>query len=192
MSDPRASGIVVANPPWVEEFVDWESRLPAPEDRMRLVIALARENVARRTGGPFGAAVFEVESGAIVSVGVNSVVRLGNSALHAEVIALMAAQRRLGSFTLGAPGLPRHEIVSSCEPCAMCLGATLWAGVSRVVWSATREDARLLEFDEGPVFPQSYAYLRERGLQFEGGVLRAEGRAVLQLYRDRGGIIYNG
>jgi tRNA(Arg) A34 adenosine deaminase TadA len=74
----------------------------------------------------------------------------------------------------------------------MCLGATLLAGVSRVVWSATREDARLLDFDEGPVFPQSYRYLQERGLRFEGGVLRAEGRAVLQLYRDRGGIIYNG
>jgi len=191
MSDPRASGIVVANPPWVEEFVDWESRLPAPEDRMRLVIALARENVARRTGGPFGAAVFEVESGAIVSVGVNSVVRLGNSALHAEVIALMAAQRRLGSFTLGAPGLPRHEIVSSCDPCAMCLGAVLWSGVKRLVCGASHEDARRIGFDEGPVFPSSYLYLEERGIVVVRGVLRDEARALLDLYGALGGPIYS-
>jgi tRNA(Arg) A34 adenosine deaminase TadA len=85
-----------------------------------------------------------------------------------------------------------HVLYTSCEPCAMCLGATLWSGVTRVVWSATREDANRISFDEGPVFAESYAYLRARGLEFEGGVLRDEGREALQLYRQQGGIIYNG
>jgi tRNA(Arg) A34 adenosine deaminase TadA len=74
----------------------------------------------------------------------------------------------------------------------MCLGATLWSGVSRVVWAATRDDAFRLAFDEGPVFPQSYEYLRRRGIEFREGLLRDEARAVFALYQQRGGAIYNG
>jgi tRNA(Arg) A34 adenosine deaminase TadA len=74
----------------------------------------------------------------------------------------------------------------------MCLGATLWSGVGRVVWAATREDANRIAFDEGPVFPSSYEYLRQRGIEFRGGLLRDEGRAVLERYQRAGGDIYNG
>ena len=96
------------------------------------------------------------------------------------------------AVTLAAPGMPDHEIATSCEPCAMCLGATLWSGVRRVVYGAAREDASVLGFDEGPVFPESYAYLEERGVSITRGVLRGEARAVLQRYRERQGTIYNG
>ena len=68
----------------------------------------------------------------------------------------MMAQQRVASFTLSAPGLPAHELHTSCEPCAMCLGATLWSGVKRVVYAAGRADASRLDFEEGPVFPESY------------------------------------
>jgi tRNA(Arg) A34 adenosine deaminase TadA len=73
----------------------------------------------------------------------------------------------------------------------MCLGATLWSGVQRLVFAAAREDATALAFDEGPVFPESYAYLERRGLRIDREVLRSEAAAVLALYRDRGGLIYN-
>ena len=159
---------------------------------MRLVVRLSRENVLRGTGGPFGAAIFERRSNRLVGVGVNSVVRLGNSVLHAEMVAYMIAQARLGTWSLAAPGLPQHELVTSCEPCAMCLGATLWSGVQRVVYGAAREDASRLQFEEGPVFPESYRYLEERGLRIARDVLREEARAVLELYRAGGGKIYNG
>ena len=155
-------------------------------------IELARANVEQGTGGPFGAAIFEADTGRLVSVGVNSVVRLTNCTLHAEMVAFMMAQQRVGSFTLNAPGLPAHELVTSCEPCAMCLGATLWSGVRRVVYGAAREDASKLQFEEGPVFPESYRYLEERGLTIIRNVLREEARSVLELYRSRGGMIYNG
>src|SRR5262245_50667415 len=143
------------------------------------------------SGGPFGAAVFERDTGRLVSVGVNSVVRLGSSMLHAEMIAFLLAQERTRSFSLAAPGLPVHALITSCEPCAMCLGATLWSGVKRVVFAAHREDAEELGFDEGPVFAATYQYLRERGIEFVGSVLREEARAVLALYLSRGGVIYN-
>jgi tRNA(Arg) A34 adenosine deaminase TadA len=103
----------------------------------------------------------------------------------------MMAQARVGSFTLQGDGMPRHELFSSCEPCAMCLGATLWSGVTRLVFAATREDATRLSFDEGPVFPASYEYLERRGVAIEKGRQRAEANAVFDLYLERGGPIYN-
>ena len=179
-------------PSWVDGSIDWDRRYVSDEDRMRVAIALSRENVERDTGGPFGAAIFESESGRLVSVGMNSVVRLNNCTLHAEMVAFMTAQHRLASFTLNAPHLPSHDLVTSCEPCAMCLGATLWSGVRRVVFGAGREDAARLQFDEGPVFPESYRYLEERGVAIVRNVLRAEAADVLERYRAKAGPVYNG
>jgi tRNA(Arg) A34 adenosine deaminase TadA len=179
-------------PAWVDDSIDWDARYRSDEDRMRLAIAVSRENVERDTGGPFGAAIFESDSGRLVSVGMNSVVRLNNCTLHAEMVAFMTAQRRLDSFTLNAPHLPAHELFTSCEPCAMCLGATLWSGVRRVVFGAGREDAARLQFDEGPVFPESYRYLEERGVTIVRGVLCTEAADVLERYRAKCGPIYNG
>ena len=178
-------------PDWVDEVIDWKRVYETDEDRMRLAISVARENVERGTGGPFGAAVFNA-TGHLVSVGMNSVVRLNNCTLHGEMVAFMMAQQRLGTFTLKTPGLPVHELYTSCEPCAMCLGTTLWSGVQRVVYAATREDASMLRFEEGPVFPESYKYLEDRGITIVRNVLREEGRAVLELYRTKSGRIYNG
>jgi tRNA(Arg) A34 adenosine deaminase TadA len=183
--------LCIALPDWVDEVVDWERPYQNDETGMRLAITLARENVQRGTGGPFGAVIVEEESGRLVSVGMNRVIPQNNSILHAEMIAFMMAQRRVGSYTLGAPGLPAHTLVSSCDPCAMCLGAALWSGVRRVVCGATREDAQRVRFDEGPVFPESYRYLADKGIAIVHGVLRDEAQAVLEQY-SRSGEIYNG
>lgn len=182
----------ISLPDWIGQVIDWNRRYSTDEDRMRLAIDLARENVRRGTGGPFGAAIVDSERGALVSVGVNSVVRLNNSTLHAEMVAFMLAEQRLGSFTLSGDGMAAHELVTSCEPCAMCLGATLWSGVRRVLCGATREDALRVAFDEGPVFEQSYRYLEERGITVIRGVLREDARDVLDSYARQGGVIYNG
>ena len=184
--------IRVDYPDWVEAVVDWDRRFASDEEKMRLAVALSRENVTRGTGGPFGAAIFRADTGALVSVGVNSVVRLNNCTLHGEMVAIMTAQAKLKCFTLRSPDGPAYELVTSCEPCAMCLGATLWSGVRRVVCGASRDDARRLNFEEGPVFPESHAYLEARGIEIVHGVLRDEANGVLELYRSSKGIIYNG
>jgi tRNA(Arg) A34 adenosine deaminase TadA len=187
----RHPEVHVTLPDWVDEVVNWERQYRDDEARMRLAIALASENVQRGTGGPFGAVIVEEHTGRLVSVGMNQVVPRNNSVLHAEVVAFMMAHRQLGSYTLGAPGFPVHTLVSSCDPCAMCLGATLWSGVRRVVCGASREDAERVSFDEGPVFPESYRYLASRGIEIVHGVLREEAREVLERYA-RSGEIYNG
>jgi tRNA(Arg) A34 adenosine deaminase TadA len=190
MPDARET-VLVTWPDWVREVVTFGTPYETDEGRMRLAIELARQNVVRGTGGPFGAAIFEHSTGALLSVGVNSVVRLNNSTLHAEMLAIMMAQHRLGSYTLAGSPPTTYELVSSCDPCAMCLGAVLWSGVRRMVTGADRDDAVALSFEEGPVFPQSYTYLEERGVAITRSVLRQEAADVLELYRRQGGQIYN-
>jgi tRNA(Arg) A34 adenosine deaminase TadA len=189
VSEQPSRKIVATLPEWVDTFVDWQAAYTTDEAKMRLVIAVATQNVIQRTGGPFGAAIFERQSGALVSVGMNSVVRLHNSTLHAEMLAIMLAEQRIGSYTLH--GDVEHELVTSCDPCAMCLGAILWSGVRRVITGAGRDDAAAIDFDEGPVFPESYAYLEARGIAITRGLLREEAAAVIELYRKQGGPIYN-
>lgn len=179
-------------PGWTAVHVEDARPLESDAERMQFVVALARENTQRGTGGPFAAAVFESGTGALVSLGVNLVPSLGLSVLHAEIVAIMLAQRRAGSYTLSGPGMPRHELVTSCEPCAMCLGAVLWSGVRRLVCGAAREDAEEIGFDEGPVFAESYDYLAGRGIEVVRRVERAAARDVLTTYAADAGVIYNG
>ena len=178
-----------ALPSWCGSGIDWGRRYTSDTDRVALAIDLARRNVSERTGGPFGAAVFSGE-GELLAVGVNSVARAGFSVLHAEIVALTLAQARLRSFTLRAT--PPSILASSCDPCAMCLGALLWSGVGRVLCSAAREDAAAIGFEEGRVTEDSLRYLEERGIEIIRGLMRPEGSAVLAAYRDGGGLVYNG
>jgi tRNA(Arg) A34 adenosine deaminase TadA len=188
---PPRRELRITLPPWVADRVPWDESFETDDDRVGLAIDLARWNVVEDSGGPFGAAVFERGTGRLVAVGMNLVVPLGNSALHAEMVAFMMAQARRGTYSLSGDGMPEHELATSCEPCAMCLGATLWSGVRRLVCGATREDALRVAFDEGPVFAESYDYVAERGIDVRRGVRREEAAAVLELYQRRAGVIYN-
>lgn len=179
-------------PSWLDPFHDrrgqvWETTA----ERMQLAIDLSRLNTRHRTGGPFGAAVFEVPSGRLVSIGVNLVVWARCSVAHAEVVALLFAQQALGRHDLGGPGgAPPCQLVTSCEPCAMCLGAIPWSGVRSVVCGALGEDAESIGFDEG-VKPSDWAAsLESRGIEVIKGVLRDQAKAVLLEYQQGGGVIY--
>jgi tRNA(Arg) A34 adenosine deaminase TadA len=183
--------IEIQLPGWVEPMITAAGReFDTVESRMRLVIALARANVEQRTGGPFGAAVFEAGSGRIVGVGVNLVAACNCSLAHAEMIAIATAQRALGHYDLGKSSAV-HELVTSVEPCAMCFGAIHWSGVRRLVCGARDEDACEIGFDEGAKCADWVGELRKRGIEVVCDVLREEARAVLQQYGRDGGHIYN-
>lgn len=190
---PLPLAATLALPGWVGPFLAARPALcGSDEERMALVLALGREQVERGSGGPFAAAIFARESGQLLAVGLNRVVPQAASVAHAEVLALLLAQQRLGSFDLAAAGLPACELVSSAQPCAMCYGALLWSGVRRVVCSASREAVEgILGFDEGPLPPDWRGELRRRQIELQEGVLRAEGEALLQRYAELGGVIYN-
>ncbi len=179
-------------PPWAIRLARRQrSPLLAAPDRIRFVIQLALTNVTAKTGGPFGAAVFEALTGRLIAVGVNVVEPTNCSLAHAEIVALANAHRILRRSDLGIPGTPKLELVTSCEPCAMCYGGIMWSGVRKVVCSARGTDAVAIGFDEAPKPKNWVAVLERRGISVVQDVCRSEAIAVFRVYQQTGGQIYN-
>lgn len=114
------------------------------EDFMRQAIGLAVENV-RNGGGPFGAVI--VKNGRVVATGVNRVTPDNDPTAHAEVCAIRAACRKLGTFNLEG-----CVIYTSCEPCPMCLGAIYWAHLDKIYYGANQHDAAAVKFDDSFIY----------------------------------------
>ncbi|HEX5120653.1 MAG TPA: nucleoside deaminase [Pseudonocardiaceae bacterium] len=114
--------------------------IEATDSWLAHAVRLAADNVAAG-GGPFGAAI--VRGDELVATGVNQVTPTLDPTAHAEVVAIRAACRTLGDFKLTG-----CVLVSSCEPCPLCLSAALWARVDRVVYAADRNDAAAAGFDD--------------------------------------------
>ena len=104
---------------------------------LQQVIDLAVANVAAG-GGPFGALI--VRDGELLAPGVNRVTRDLDPTSHAEVCAIRAACQKIEDFSLAG-----CVLYTSCEPCPMCLAASLWAHLDRVVYAADRHDAARLD-----------------------------------------------
>ena len=103
-------------------------------------IELATLNVAN-AGGPFGAVI--VRDGELVAEGQNRVTAALDPTAHAEVTAIRAACQAVGDFSLAG-----MTLYTSCEPCPLCLSASLWARLDRVVFAADRHDAARGGFDD--------------------------------------------
>jgi tRNA(Arg) A34 adenosine deaminase TadA len=186
------SSYTVKLPQWVGKILPGpEIIYPTVEERMELAIILAANNI-NNNGGPFGAAIFEQYSGRLVAPGINLVQQSNCSVVHAEIVAIILAQQKVANFDLGAEGLPDYELVSTTEPCAMCLGAIPWSGINSLVCGARDEDARSIGFDEGDKPDDWSKKLQSRTISVTRDILRDKAKAVLQQYVDAGGIIYNG
>ena len=189
----KKNSLTLSLPEWIDDFLkEYQFPLVSNEERMRFVLKLTLQNIEKTTGGPFGAAVFERESGQLVSVGVNVVLKQGCSAAHAEMMAIMLAQQELGTHDLGIAELPEFQLVTSGKMCAMCLGSVVWSGVREVLASAQPEDVEnIVGFDEGPAPADYDQQLEKRGISIIPSFLRQEGCEVLQRYVDLEGVVYN-
>lgn len=188
---PRTE-FTIALPDWCAAWLD-ERPAPSvtPQQRMRLVVELAQQQVDRQTGGPFAAAVFDSASGRVVSLGLNQVARCGLSIAHAEIVALSLAQCELQSFDLSAGPSAPLQLVTSAEPCCQCYGAIHWSGIRSVVCGARASDVRQIGFDEGDKPHDWPDHLAARGIAVQQDVLRDDAVSVLRRYAELGGLIYN-
>jgi tRNA(Arg) A34 adenosine deaminase TadA len=185
--------IQLALPGWIDDFcAQWPGDFETVEKRAQFVVALSQENVEQGTGGPFAAAVFDRARAMLVAPGVNLVVPSSCSSAHAEIVALSIAQQVVGSYDLGGATVPSMELVSSTEPCAMCLGAVPWSGVRRLVCCARGEDAEAIGMDEGAKPEAWQEMLEHRGITVVRDVCRQDAATVLRDYAESGGLIYNG
>lgn len=181
-------------PAWVHDAVDTARAYATDADKVALAIDLSRRNVEHASGGPFGAAVFGPDD-RIVAVGVNRVLPHSCSVAHAEMMAYMLAQQRTQRARLNrdADDAPTGPIVlaTSSQPCCQCYGATIWAGIDRLLIGARAEDVMALtEFDEGPLPADWIGELEKRGITVTRDVEREAACDALRAYSAGGGSRY--
>lgn len=112
---------------------------------MDMAAKLSLDNIDNG-GGPFGAVV--VRDGEIIATGVNSVTNDNDPTAHAEVNARHACDK-LKTFRLSG-----CVVYSSCEPCPMCLSALYWAGVAKIYFGNTKEDAEAIDFSDKFIYDE--------------------------------------
>lgn len=142
------------------------------QELMREAIRLSRENVSNG-GGPFGAVI--ARKGEIVATGCNRVTASNDPTAHAEVSAIRAACRELGTFDLSG-----CTIYTSCEPCPMCLAAIYWAHLDKVFYGNDQHDAAAIGFDDSFIYRELALKPADRSKQMEA-LLRDE---ALGAFRD--------
>ena len=175
-------------PAWVHDHVDTSRSYAGDANKVALAIELSRLNVEAQSGGPFGAAVFDSQD-RIVSVGVNRVMPHTCSVAHAESMAYMLAQQRLQTPRLNEHGA--MTLATSSQPCCMCYGATVWAGIDRLLIGARSQDVEALTpFDEGPLPADWIGALNQRGIEVVRDILRDEACTVLRTYGETDGAKY--
>ena len=181
-------------PEWaIAETAKLPPIMPTIEERMSHVIRFSRLNVEHNTGGPFAAGVFEKESGKLVVMGLNRVVPTNCSSAHAEVVTISLAQKKLGTFDLGGPGMPAYQLVVNWRPCVMCYGALHWSGIRSLSIAGDGEEVeKIAGFDEGPIHPNWREELEKNGIEVQVGVMKEAALDVFRAYRDAGHPVYNG
>lgn len=120
---------------------------------------------AKAAGTPYGAVLLQPETGQKVIVA-NSVKADGDPTAHAEVNAIRQA-RKSGFPTAGS------ILFSTCEPCPMCAMAAVWAGVSRVYFGATIDDAAA-HGHQVKIYCREIAEKAWYDIKVEGGVLQED------------------
>lgn len=177
-------------PAWVHERVDTGPAYPGDDDKIALAISLSRLNIEAGSGGPFGAAVFGPDD-RIVAVGVNRVLPHTCSVAHAETMAYMLAQQRTQRARLNRDADDRPcgpvTLATSSQPCCQCYGATVWAGIDRLLIGARSEDVQsLTAFDEGPLPADWIGELNRRGIDVVRDLQRDAACDVLRAYGESG------
>ena len=146
------------------------------EKFMQQAIDLSIENVANG-GGPFGAVI--VRDGEVIATGTNRVTATCDPTAHAEVSAIRAACAKLGDFKLAG-----CTIYSSCEPCQMCLSALYWAGVERIFYGNTKDDAKAINFDDSFIYDQIALDYSERSIPCIN-IMREQALAGFKAWSDK-------
>jgi guanine deaminase len=137
---------------------------------LREAIRLAREHMLAGHGGPFGSVI--VRNGAVIASGWNQVTSTNDPTAHAEVVAIRGASAFLKTYSLEG-----CTLYASCEPCPMCLCATYWARVDRLVFAASRDDAAVAGFDDEWLYRELPLQIEQRRIPMLQS-LRDEARRV--------------
>lgn len=129
-------------------------------------IELARANIAKG-GRPFGAVV--VKNGEVIAVGVNEIHSTNDPTAHAELTAIRAASRKLGS-----PSLEGCVVYASGHPCPMCMAAMRMAGIGKVTYAYSNDDGAPYGLSTATVYADLAKPFAEQSMTIRYQPLRLE------------------
>lgn len=136
--------------------------------------------------GPFVAAVYDQDGNLVVKVA-NSVVNENCSNNHAEMNAIKAAEKKLGTYDLGPYNL---KLYVTAEPCMMCIGGIMWSGIKEVYYGVPSKSVEeITGFDEG-FKPQWFKEFKNRGIIVYGNIEPKLGERQLKEYVKNNKKIY--
>ena len=127
------------------------------------------EKAARKGEVPVGAVI--VREGRVIARGHNKRELANDPAAHAELLAIRAAAKKLGSWRLSATTL-----YVTLEPCLMCMGAIILARVPRLVFGAFDPKAGAC----GSLYDISGDKRLNHRVHVSSGVLGTESQAALK------------
>ncbi|WP_461506281.1 nucleoside deaminase [Rhodopirellula baltica] len=145
---------------------------------MKSVVTMTIEGVAMGEH-PFGAGVF-TDSGKQIAVAHNQVVSRCDPTAHAEVVAIGKAAKKLGD-----PDLSGLWLVSTGEPCPMCLAAIGLAGIERVAYGASASTIETANFGTLGLTASELADQLSPPIQLTGGILEYDCSALLINHRKK-------
>lgn len=125
------------------------------EKLMKEAIELSEKGMRNNEGGPFGCVI--VKGDTIIGKGNNLVNVTNDPTSHAEIVAIRDACNTLGTFLLEG-----CELFTSCEPCPMCLGAIYWAGLNKIYYANSRNDAAQIGFNDSIIYQEMNCDLKDR------------------------------
>jgi len=129
-------------------------------------IELARANIAKG-GRPFGAIV--VKDGEVIATGVNEIHSANDPTAHAELTAIRAASRELGSPDLGGAA-----VYASGHPCPMCMAAMRLAGVGEVVYAYSNDDGAPYGLSTAAIYADLAKPFAEQSMKIRYAPVRLE------------------
>ena len=161
----------------MKQYLEESVHISAEDARfMEMAIGLSEDNIDKG-GGPFGAVI--VRDGEVIATGTNRVVPNNDPTAHAEVMAIRSACEKLGTYQLTG-----CTVYSSCEPCPMCLSALYWAGVQRICYGNTKDDAKAINFDDSFIYDQLELNYADRSIQCDH-FMRAEAIRAFKKWSEK-------
>jgi len=112
------------------------SQWTVDEERMADLVRFTARSLTTDRPVPFGSSIVHTRNGELLLRALNAVAREFDPSSHAEVRAIRRATKKLETLSLAG-----YTLYTTCEPCPMCMSTALWAGLDRVVYGATIEDA---------------------------------------------------
>ena len=158
------------------------------ETASKIIAGLQKDmqSFTSKGSGPFVAAIYDEKGNLVVKVA-NSVVNEQCSNNHAEMNAIKAAEKKLGTFDLAPYNL---KLYVTAEPCMMCLGGIMWSGIKEVYYSVPSKSVEeITGFDEG-FKPHWFKEFKKRGIIVYGNIDQKNGERELHKYVEEGKTVY--